>query len=95
MISNTQDFIFLSDAQYQPVVMSGSTPVAANVFETQVLASGLTIDNDFAVYSERTLSSDGATIIERGLNPYIDAAGNLCYFPPFTPCILHWRVYGY
>lgn len=95
MISNTQDFIFLSDAMYPPVKASGSTTVASGDFGVKILTSGVTIDQDYAVYEERVLGSDGATIIGRALNPYVDPSGNLVYFPPFTPCVLHWRVYGY
>ena len=95
MITNTEDFIFYSEFRYPPVRLSGTTPVAANDSSVQTLASGLTLDNDYAVYQERVLGADGATIIERAQNPYIDPQGNLRYMPPFTPCTLYWRVYGY
>ena len=95
MITNSQDFIFYSDFKYPPVKLSGSTPVAANDSSSKVLASGVTIDNDYAVYVERVLSADNQTIIERATNPYIDPSGNLMYMPPYTPCTIHWRIYGY
>lgn len=95
MISNPQDYIFYSEFQYPPKISSGSTDVASGDFNLKVLATGVTLDNDWSVYEERVLGSTGETIIQKSLSAYVKPNGELVASATFAPSRLVWRVYGY
>lgn len=93
MITNPQDYIFYSDFQYPPKISSGSTNVAAGDFGQKILATGITLDNDWLVYEES--QRGGETVISKHSNAYINHRGELISSATYTPSKLIWRVYGY
>lgn len=93
MITNPQDYIFYSDFQYPPIISSGATNVADGDFGQKVLATGVTLDNDWSVYEESQWG--GETVISKHSDAYINHRGELISSAINTPSKLIWRVYGY
>lgn len=93
MITNPQDYIFYSDFQYPPRISSGSTNVAAGDFGQKILATGVTLDNDWSVYEESR--SGGTVMITKRSDSYVNPNGELISSATMTPSKLIWRVYGY
>lgn len=93
MITNPQDYIFYSDFQYPPKISSGSTNVADGDFDQKILATGITLDNDWLVYEESQLG--GETVISKHSDAYINHRGELISRVVMAPSKLIWRVYGY
>lgn len=94
-MNNTEDFIFHSDFKYPPIVKSGTIDIASGAYNTVVLTSGLSIDDDFAVFRKRILGSTNEPIIERDDISFISPAGELTYSPSFPPETVIWRTYAY
>lgn len=95
MINNPQDYIFFSDFKYPAKTQAGSTVVASGDYNLKVLATGVTLDNDWAVYEQRVLGGTGETILGNSTDQaYIDPSGNLIARATFAPSTLVWRVYG-
>lgn len=93
MITNPQDYIFYSDFQYPPKISAGATNVASGDFGQKVLATGITLDNDWLVYEESQWG--GETVISKHSDAYINHRGELISSAINTPSKLIWRVYGY
>ena len=90
MITNPQDYIFYSDFQYPPKISAGATD---GDFDQKILATGVTLDNDWSVYEES--QRGGETAISKHSNAYINHRGELISSATNTPSKLIWRVYGY
>lgn len=93
MITNPQDYIFYSDFQYPPKISAGATNVADGDFGQKILATGVTLDNDWSVYEES--QRGGETVISKRSDAYINHRGELISSATNTPSKLIWRVYGY
>lgn len=93
MITNPQDYIFYSDFQYPPKISAGATNVASGDFGQKVLATGITLDNDWLVYEES--QRGGETVISKHSDAYINHRGELISSAINTPAKLIWRVYDY
>lgn len=95
MINNSQDYIFFSDFKYPVKVASGAKVVASGDFNLQLLASGVTIDNDWSVDEQRVLGSTGETILGNSTQQaYVTPTGDLVARANSAPSTLVWRVYG-
>lgn len=93
MITNPQDYIFYSEFQYPPKISASETDVAGGDAGLKVLATGVTLENDWSVYEQCV--QNGETLIRKSPDAYVNQNGELIARAHFPPSKLIGRVYGY